>query len=241
MSTAGPVDVARAAMQVGPHPHIGLHTVSWMIHGEVVHLDGLGSEQVLRPGELEVMPAGHGIAHAEQLARGIRAVQQLVQQMVQQMVQFWVAQPDATRHGAPAFAHHADLPHFGIGTSLGTLLVDGLARLVVDRSFEHAVLAVDGDVVVGGTRVPVGSMGYVPPGRGVLEIASVTRVARVMVLGGVPFPDRIRMLWNFVVRTDAELVAAIVDWNGSSGRFGAVVDGGLPRIVAPPVRPRNLA
>lgn len=76
---AGPIDVETAAMQVGPHPHIGLHTVSWMISGEVVHRDSLGSEQVLRAGELNLMTAGDGIAHAEQIAATTRGDQFLVQ------------------------------------------------------------------------------------------------------------------------------------------------------------------
>jgi quercetin 2,3-dioxygenase len=252
VDVAGPVDVAEAAMQVGPHPHIGLHAVSWMIHGEVVHRDSLGSEQVLRAGELNLMTAGHGIAHAEQVARETRGVQQ--------MVQLWVAQPEATRHGSPAFAHHDDLPRFGVGASHGTLLVgslhgeispvrsdtplmgaellvDGVARLRVDRSFEHSVLALDGDVVVAGTRIPAGALGYLPTGRGTIEIAAVEGTTRVMVLGGEPFPDRIRMHWNFVARTNDELAAATADWNATSDRFGAAVGGGLPRIAAPPLRP----
>ena len=89
---AGPIDAADATMQVGPHPHTGLHTVTWMLEGEVVHRDSLGSEQLLRPGQVNLMTAGHGVAHAEQVPGGGHRPPAAVQ--------LWVAQPEETRHGA---------------------------------------------------------------------------------------------------------------------------------------------
>ena len=112
----GPSDVSGSAgMHVPPHPHTGLQTVTWLLEGEVHHQDSLGSEQRVRPGQLSLMTAGRGIAHAETspadhppTLRG---------------VQLWVALPDAERHVAPHFEHHPRLP----------VLVDGglSARLII--------------------------------------------------------------------------------------------------------------
>ena len=89
-------------MTVGPHPHIGLHTVTWLLEGEVVHTDSLGNEQPIRPGQLNLMTAGNGIAHAED--------GRLQSSGRMNGVQFWVAQPETTRHGMSSFSHHQDLP-----------------------------------------------------------------------------------------------------------------------------------
>lgn len=246
---AGPVDLSVASMQVGPHPHIGLHTVSWMIDGEVVHHDSLGNEQVLRPGELNLMTAGHGIAHAEQVPEGAGGRLHLVQ--------LWVAQPEATRHGLPDFAHHAELPRLMVdgtqitvllGEVLGTrspvrcdtplvgaeVMLSGALTLEVDPSFEHGLLPLDGEVMGNGIRLEAGHLGYLPPGDTTLRFEAPTRRTRVMVLGGKPFTEPLRMHWNFVGRTTDELAQAVHDWNHDSGRFGSV-GGGLARIPAPPL------
>jgi redox-sensitive bicupin YhaK (pirin superfamily) len=122
----GPVDAERPdPMEVGPHPHIGLSTVTWLLEGEALHSDSLGSEQVIRPGELNWMTAGHGIAHAELAARPpFRGAQ------------MWVAQPEATRHGPSSFAHHAELPHLELDNVSGWLFGDvasPLARIEAPR------------------------------------------------------------------------------------------------------------
>ena len=99
----GPTRVtAETATRIGPHPHLGLQTVTWLLEGELVHVDSLGSEQPIRPGQLNLMTAGGGVAHAED-GRGLAAPDI-------HGVQLWVAQPDASRHGPAAFEHRADLP-----------------------------------------------------------------------------------------------------------------------------------
>jgi quercetin 2,3-dioxygenase len=103
----GPADVAEdEGLGVPPHPHIGLQTATWLIAGEALHRDSLGTEQLLRPGQLNLMTAGGGIAHSEEgtTYRGPL-----------QGIQLWIAQPEATRHGAPHFEHHAGLPQVGLG------------------------------------------------------------------------------------------------------------------------------
>ena len=99
----GPHDLAGSpGMRVGPHPHIGLQTVSWLVAGEILHRDSLGTVQEIRPGQLNLMTAGRGISHSEETPAGHTGVLQ--------GVQLWVALPDADRDVPPAFTHHADLP-----------------------------------------------------------------------------------------------------------------------------------
>lgn len=158
-------------MQIGPHPHAGLHTVTWLVEGELVHRDSLGSEQPIRPGQLNLMTAGHGVAHAEESPPALAGRQH--------GIQLWVAQPEATRHGPAAFEHHADLPRLDLGGAVATVLVGGLDGVVgadsparrdspllgVDLDaggrggtvalplrpgHEHAVVVLDGSVGVGG-------------------------------------------------------------------------------------------
>jgi len=159
----------RSGLGIGPHPHIGLHTVTWLVEGEVLHKDSLGSEQPIRPGQLNLMTAGNGIAHAEEDAGSGG---------VTHGAQLWVAQPDATRHGAPAFEHHAELPRVDLAPGTGTVLVgshggatsparadtplvgldldlpDGAAPVLgLDPAFEHALVVLTGALEVDGRTV----------------------------------------------------------------------------------------
>ena len=107
----GPHDLTTAApMDVPPHPHTGLQTVSWLLDGEVLHRDSLGSQQMIAPGQLNLMTAGHGIAHSEETP----APEQRTTQALSG-VQLWVALPEASRSVAPHFEHHADLPVLASG------------------------------------------------------------------------------------------------------------------------------
>jgi quercetin 2,3-dioxygenase len=115
----GPMSVdGMAGMRVPPHPHIGLQTVTWLIAGNVLHRDSLGSEQMIRPGQLNLMTAGRGIAHAEESPAE--------HDPSLHGVQLWVALPDASRHTEPAFSHHAELPSVGIGGFEATVFVGSL-------------------------------------------------------------------------------------------------------------------
>src|SRR4051794_40770089 len=112
----GPEDVTgRPGMQVPPHPHTGLQTVTWLVDGEIVHRDSLGSDQSIRPGQLNLMSSGHGIAHSEMSPQnhpsGMHGLQ------------LWVALPEEARHGEPRFDHHADLPVLQLGDATATVLV----------------------------------------------------------------------------------------------------------------------
>lgn len=250
----GPVDATDPdPLEVGPHPHIGLSTVTWLLEGEALHTDSLGTEQVIRAGQLNLMTAGHGISHAELAAhppfRG---------------AQLWIAQPEATRHGDPTFAHHADPPGVELpgtgGTSTGTLLVGALGGAVspartdtglvgadvllapgttvvpLDVRFEHAVAPLDAPVRVGGHVVEPGWLALVPAG--IDELPLEVRDAagaggRVLLLGGEPLDTPITMWWNFVARDRDEITDAWRSWNVRDERFGHVASS-LPRIEAPP-------
>ena len=108
----GPAPVTETAgLDIGPHPHTGLQTVTWLLSGEVLHRDSLGTAQLIRAGQLNLMTAGHGVAHSEEATGHYRG--QL------HGVQLWVAQPERTRHGAAAFEHHAELPRPTSATPAG--------------------------------------------------------------------------------------------------------------------------
>lgn len=104
----GPGEVtAQRGLDIGPHPHVGLQTVTWLFRGQVLHRDSLGCEQLIRPGQLNLMTAGAGVSHSEETAD--------IYDGELHGVQLWVAQPEETRHGEPAFEHHAELPRTEVG------------------------------------------------------------------------------------------------------------------------------
>lgn len=235
-----------APMEVGPHPHIGLSTVTWLFEGEALHGDSLGTEQPIRPGQLNLMTAGRGIAHAE-LGTADRI----------QGVQMWLAQPDETRNGESRFEHHEDLPEVDLGAGTATVILGsaagaasparvdsdlvgidlsmgaGSVEIEANPGFEYAVVPIDNPVKVGAEVVEPGWLALVPHGLDVLPIESRSE-ARMMVLGGVPLEARIQMWWNFVARTREELTEAWRDWQvGNTDRFGPVPSD-LQRIDAPP-------
>ncbi len=246
----GPAPVSeQAGIDIGPHPHIGLHTVTWLLAGEVLHRDSLGSEQVIRPGQLNLMTAGHGVAHAEEGTGRYRGELH--------GVQLWVAQPSATRHRRPAFEHHAELPRVELGAATATVLVGDLAGAVspgrrdsdlvgadldlrrpgavmpLRSSFEYALVVFSGAVTLDRRLIKPGHLAYLGIGRDECRLSTDDR-ARALLVGGIPFPEPILMWWNFVGRTQDEISAAARDWRADSGRFGAVASA-LPRIhVGPP-------
>jgi redox-sensitive bicupin YhaK (pirin superfamily) len=252
-----PADVADPdPMEVGPHPHIGLATVTWLFEGEALHTDSLGSEQVIRPGELNLMTAGHGIAHAELEVRpgSVEAHADYVKG-----AQMWLAQPDATRRGPSSFAHHKDLPRADLGNGearvlIGTfasatspvaadwptvgadLLLHGPTEIVVDGEYEHAVAPIDRRLKVNDVIVEPGELGLIPPGFDTLRLEADGQRGRLMLIGGIPFPGRIQMWWNFVARTRDELTEAWRDWEEHNEDRFAPVRSTVQRIDAP--RPR---
>lgn len=234
---------------MAPHPHIGLQTVTWLLEGEMVHRDSLGSEQLIRPGELNLMTAGNGIAHSEERTDRHEGAFHAVQ--------LWVAQPEETRHGPSDFAHHSDLPRADLGGGVATVLVgdfDGTtssARRDTDHlgvdldlhapsttlglrpDFEHALVAFTGSARVDGQVVEPGHLAYLGIGRDEL-VLETNEPTRMLLIGGVPFDEPVLMWWNFVARTQEEMTDAYDSWMADDGRFSPV-DSDLPRIkVEPP-------
>jgi redox-sensitive bicupin YhaK (pirin superfamily) len=248
----GPQDVsASVGMNVGPHPHTGLQTASWLFSGEIEHRDSLGTHAMVRPGELNLMTGGHGIAHSEVATPETTTLHG---------VQLWIALPDEHRHTARDFRHYAPaslaLPGASARVFLGSLAGDASpvptftpllgaelvlepgARLVldVDPGFEHGVLQDVGAVAVGGTTLDTGELAYLAPGTRPLELANVADgPARVLVLGGTPFTEEIVMWWNFVGRSHDEIAAFRESWQAESDQFGRVegYDGFPRRLPAP--------
>lgn len=243
----GPADAEEPdPLEVGPHPHIGLATVTWLLEGEALHTDSLGTEQPIRPGQLNLMHAGRGIAHAE-LAAGppFRGAQ------------LWLAQPEGTRHGTPAFEHHPELPAVELPGVRGLLIAGTLAgttspartdtplvgadlslpgrraALPTEPAWEHAVVPLDGRLRVGHEIVEPGWLALVPAGVDELVLETDTPGARCLLLGGEPLGVEVAMWWNFVARDRAELEAAWRDWRDrDTDRFGEVPSA-LERIEAP--------
>lgn len=239
-----------ARYDVAPHPHIGLQTVTWLFEGAMLHRDSLGSEQMIRPGQLNLMTSGDGVAHSEEnpgLASGEL-----------HGVQMWVALPTPARGGAAAFEHHDDLPVVAVdGGELTVLMgeVAGVASpakrfselvgaqwrvgagesvLPLAPTFEHAVVVTSGAVEIAGAPLAPGRLAYLAPGRD--EVALRARGSATGVLiGGVPFDETVVMWWNFVARSRDEISAAYEAWLKRDGRFGDVAsDLARVEVVAPP-------
>ncbi|MDJ0790350.1 MAG: pirin family protein [Acidimicrobiia bacterium] len=232
-------------LEIGPHPHIGLSTVTWLLEGEALHSDSLGTEQLIRPGQLNLMTSGRGVAHAELgTGGGVHGIQ------------MWVAQPEATRHGNPAFEHHAELPTADLGIGEATVFLGSLAgstsrartdtalvgadlrlgagavELAADPTFEYGIVPIDGRVMLNGAVVEPGYLGMITSPTELLRL-EVEHGTRALLIGGEPLDSKLYMWWNFVARTRDEVDEAWRDWqDGDTDRypeFRSVLD----RIDAP--------
>jgi quercetin 2,3-dioxygenase len=246
----GPVN---AKMDVPPHPHTGLQTVSWLFSGGVEHRDSGGVHAMVRPGELNLMTAGAGICHSEVSVQSSVALHG---------AQLWVALPELARDTGRDFAHYAPTPmslpggvaRVFLGELAGSrspvasftplvgvqLDLDPQAQLDidVDPAFEHGVLCDMGDVEMCGTALAVADLGYQGPGNATLHLRNTgDRPARVLLLGGAPFTGELVMWWNFVGRSHDDIVSYRQLWEDADERFGAVrgYQGSVTRLPAPPL------
>ncbi len=245
----GPADVTEnASLDVGPHPHIGLQTVTWLTDGQLLHKDSLGSEQVIRPGQLNLMTSGDGITHSEEATGHYRGTLE--------GIQLWVALPEGTRFGEGGFEHHDALPQADVDGGMVTVLMGEFAgiastarhdtplvgaeldlraasSLPLRPDWEYALVVLEGAVAVGGQPLVPGKLGYLGVDRTELPL-DVREPARVMLLGGEPLGEQLVMWWNFVARTQKEIEDAYVAWRDQDrSRFGAV-SSSLPTIPAKP-------
>jgi quercetin 2,3-dioxygenase len=258
----GPDPVAEGAgMDVPPHPHTGLQTVSWLFAGEIDHRDSVGTFAPIHPGQLNLMTAGNGIAHSEVATEATDVLHG---------AQLWIALPDPDRHVAPFFESYVPEPVVVDGATLRVFLgslagstssarvftellgaqLDVPARttvtLDVRPDFEHGVLLDTGEISVNGHPVPLSHLAYVAPGSESLTLTAGPTGATVLLIGGVPLGEQIVMWWNFIGRSHEEIVQFRSDWQSDviagandNGRFGVVrgYDGrALPAPELPAVR-----
>lgn len=228
----GPLELAPGIpreLDVRPHPHIGLATVTYLYKGAITHRDSLGFRQEIRPGEVNWMVAGRGITHSERFEYARRHGASM------HGIQAWVALPDEDEETDPAFYHHegTDLPEWQEGGVHGRLIAgtaDGVrakvrthspmfylhwdmqsgARRTVDTSFpERAVYVASGEVELEGKTLRAGQMAVLGSGQAIA--VSATQPSIVMVLGGEPIGERF-LFWNFVASSKARLEQAKEDW-----------------------------
>jgi len=249
---AGPANYAAGqGITIGPHPHIGLQTFSWMIEGRILHTDSLGYRQWIEPGQVNLMTAGRGISHAEESPADTPGRFQLAQ--------LWIALPKAESEREPSFHHYPDLPILERGGFRMTVLAgtfagarapaevftplvgidlasQGPARadLDLEADFEYGVMTFEGTATVGGEPLAPGALLCFGPGRDKLALETPA-AARLLLIGGRPFGEEILLWWNFVGRSFEDMERATRDWL-ETDRFGKVEGARGAPLVAPDLR-----
>jgi redox-sensitive bicupin YhaK (pirin superfamily) len=228
----GPTQFAPGfGIDVRPHPHISLATVTYLFAGSLEHRDSLGTVREIRPGDVNWMSAGRGIAHSERTPRAARVSGEFVHG-----IQSWVALPDGMEDGEPTFDHYpaASLPQradpgvdlnviageaFGLRSPVATLwpTLYAHARMATDATLEvppdhgeRAVYVVQGQLQIGDVPVTAGQLALLDPGK----VAALRAVGdtRAMLLGGDPFPTPRHIWWNFVASSQERIEAAKGRW-----------------------------
>ncbi len=245
----GPVDfTADSGLHVGAHPHIGLQTFTWMIKGELLHRDSLGNEQIIRPGQVNLMTAGHGIVHTED---SLLAGQRL------HAAQLWIALPEHAANCPPAFDHYPELPSWEEADHTLTLLAGSFAgrtmpgnfhspllgldafskrggdfKLSLNPGFEYGILALEGELRIGEMHFKTDDFAYLGTGAEAINI-DMAAGTRILLLGGKPFDVPVQIWWNFVATSKTEITKAQDDWEKGNPRFGRVKGAEGRRLVAP--------
>jgi redox-sensitive bicupin YhaK (pirin superfamily) len=236
-------------LDVRPHPHIGLATVTYLFEGEILHRDSLGSVQPIRPGDVNWMTAGRGIVHSERTPRELRAAGPGVHG-----IQTWVALPRAAEEAAPSFSHHpqATLPvvdppgatvrviaghAFGVRSPVAVFtdtlyaaaeLDPGTSLVLAPEHEERGVYVVEGDVTIGDAAVGTGELAVLAEGLEVEVRAPFS--ATLMLLGGAKMDGPRFIWWNFVSSSRDRIERAKAEWR--EDRFGTV-PGDTERIPLP--------
>ena len=258
----GPVDLPKGiprAVDVRPHPHIGLSTVTYLFDGEIMHRDSVGSEQAIRPGEVNWMTAGSGITHSERFEKA-RA-----EGGAAHGIQAWVALPKDQEESEPAFAHHprTDLPEheeagawrrliageaFGARANVKTLspmfylhceLKPGAVAMLPSNYTERAAYVVSGTVEADGRAFHGGQMLVFAKGNDAKLTATAPSI--VMLLGGEPLGPRF-IDWNFVSSSKERIEQAKADWRAGRMKLPDLDDKEfipLPPDPLPPARPMS--
>lgn len=237
-------------MRVGPHPHIGLQTFTWMLEGEILHRDSLGNQQLIRPHQVNLMTAGHGISHTEESVPGQHSLH---------AAQLWIALPLADKDTPPRFDHYPKLPSWSRDGIDFTLLVgDYLSHkaptltfsplvgmdlyatrqvsftLPLREEFEYGLLVLEGGLELQGEAYTVNELAYLGIHRTEVTI-TLPPGSRVLLVGGEPLDEDIFIWWNFVGHSKEEFARALADWNDNSGRFGEIHGYDGAPLQAPPL------
>ena len=227
----GPTDQTEA-MVVAAHPHTGLQTVTWLFEGEVEHRDSVGSVQVIKPGQLNLMTAGKGISHSELSKKTEGRLHG---------IQLWVALEDKDRFTEPSFEHVSnnqqlendgmklkvfmgELMGCGSPAKLYSKLVaaeielqPGEHVLEVNPEFEHGLMLVEGDYESEGEKVQEAELVYFESGQSEIKISVKTKT-KLVLIGGEPFKEQLVMWWNFIARSHAEIKQMRLMWNDEENR-----------------------
>ncbi len=233
----GPANLTGDGMNVRPHPHINLATVTWLFDGAIDHRDSLGSFATIRPGQVNLMTAGRGIVHSERSPKAELAANPGMFGM-----QTWLALPDGREEIDPAFEAVTDLPVISdsgakawvimgelwgarapttthAATIYAEILLEAGGSIPLDAAAdERAVMLISGDAFVDGIRLEQFQLAVLAPGA-VMKLASQTG-ARVMLLGGEAFTSHRHVWWNFVSSNRDRIAQAREDWQ--AGRFPLV-------------------
>ena len=248
----GPDDVSlTGGMDVPPHPHTGLQTVSWLFSGTITHHDSADNHAVVKPGEVNLMTAGAGICHSEVTTQDTSVLNG---------VQLWTVLPDDVRFTERRFDHFAPpVTKLNGGSALvflGSLMgasspvptytplvgaelrIDAGATLTIEvnPTFEHGLLVDIGPLELEGVKVLERELAYTGIGEKVLRIYNPgSSSARAVFIGGEPFTEEILMWWNFIGRTYDEIKMFRAEWESGSDRFGTTY-GYVGRSADSPVR-----
>ncbi|MCX5468829.1 pirin family protein [Acinetobacter nematophilus] len=246
---AGPVTFPQGdGLDVGPHPHIGLQTFTWMIEGTMMHTDSIGSKQLIRPKQVNLMTAGYGISHTEVAPDTETRMH---------AAQLWIALPDDKINMAPQFDHYPVLPVVEkdnieftvlVGEFMDTvspvqvhtelLGIDFFAkeqtktRIPLNPKFEYGFMALEGNAIVNGHELNSDNMVVLEPGISQIDV-ELPKGSRLLLIGGEPFESPILLWWNLVGRTQEELKTATEQWINQDARFGTIPDYDGPRLEAP--------
>lgn len=246
----GPVSGREIDLHVGAHPHISLQTFTWMMQGEILHRDSLGTEQVIRPGQVNLMTAGRGIAHTEDSVAGQNAIH---------AAQLWIALPKEHADTEPSFDHYPDLPHWREQNVDMTLLIGGYgARTAPTKSFsplvgvdlqvvqagqtnlelrsdfEYGLLPLQGDWKIESEIFAENDLAYLGCGRTHLRVESPAN-GRALLVGGAPLKHEVLIWWNFVSHSRAAIIQAQRDWEADNKSRFADVPGATKRLSPPPI------
>jgi len=243
------------AMDVRPHPHINLATVTWLFEGAIDHRDSLGTFATIRPGQVNLMTAGSGIVHSERSPQDQRAVGPTMYGM-----QTWLALPDGREEIAPAFEAQVELPLLEDGCVSARVIMGSLwgktapttchaatiyAEIVLGpggaipldaEADERAVMLVGGEAKVDGAALGLYELAILAPGQAMTLESSAG--GRVMLLGGEAFATARHVWWNFVSSSRERINQAKEDWR--QGRF-ALVPGDSKEFIPLPEIPKTVS